>query len=101
MMRASASCSAYFLFASGSEEMGEKYDFVKNYPDEMILRWPPMWHGVDVWLNNPQPPLEASGTSGMKASLNGIPHLSVLDGWWIEGYNRRSGWAVPNGGARE
>ena len=41
--------------------------------------------GVDVWLNTPEPPLEASGTSGMKAALNGVPSLSVLDGWWIEG----------------
>lgn len=41
--------------------------------------------GVDVWLNTPQPPLEASGTSGMKAALNGVPSLSVLDGWWVEG----------------
>ena len=41
--------------------------------------------GVDVWLNTPQPPLEASGTSGMKAALNGVPSLSVLDGWWLEG----------------
>jgi len=44
-------------------------------------------HGVDLWLNNPIPPLEACGTSGMKASLNGVPNLSVIDGWWIEGYN--------------
>ena len=44
-----------------------------------------MTAGVDVWLNTPQPPLEASGTSGMKAALNGVPSLSVLDGWWIEG----------------
>jgi starch phosphorylase len=51
--------------------------------------------GVDVWLNTPQPPLEASGTSGMKAALNGVPSLSVLDGWWIEGYiERKTGWAI-------
>jgi starch phosphorylase len=50
-------------------------------------------HGVDVWLNNPIPPLEASGTSGMKASINGVPNLSILDGWWIEGYNGVNGWA--------
>lgn len=50
-------------------------------------------HGVDVWLNNPLPPLEASGTSGMKASINGTPNLSILDGWWVEGYNRANGWA--------
>jgi starch phosphorylase len=51
--------------------------------------------GVDVWLNNPQKPQEASGTSGMKAALNGVPSLSVLDGWWIEGYVEGvTGWAV-------
>ena len=54
--------------------------------------------GVDVWLNTPQPPLEASGTSGMKAALNGVPSLSVLDGWWIEGcIEGITGWAI--GGA--
>ena len=51
--------------------------------------------GVDLWLNTPQPPLEASGTSGMKAALNGIPSLSVLDGWWIEGLVEGvTGWAI-------
>jgi starch phosphorylase len=51
--------------------------------------------GVDVWLNTPQPPLEASGTSGMKAALNGVPSLSVLDGWWIEGcIEGFTGWAI-------
>jgi glycogen phosphorylase len=49
--------------------------------------------GVDVWLNNPRPPLEASGTSGMKAGVNGVPSLSVLDGWWIEGFDGTNGWA--------
>ena len=51
--------------------------------------------GVDVWLNTPQPPLEASGTSGMKAALNGVPSLSVLDGWWLEGcIEGVTGWAI-------
>jgi len=50
-------------------------------------------HGVDIWLNNPLPPSEACGTSGMKAALNGVPHLSVPDGWWIEGFNGKNGWA--------
>ena len=51
--------------------------------------------GVDVWLNNPRPPEEASGTSGMKAGLNGVLNLSVLDGWWSEGYGPELGWAIP------
>jgi starch phosphorylase len=50
--------------------------------------------GVDVWLNNPRRPMEASGTSGMKAAVNGIPSLSILDGWWDEGFNGHNGWAI-------
>jgi starch phosphorylase len=50
--------------------------------------------GVDVWLNNPEYPMEASGTSGQKAALNGVINLSVLDGWWGEGYNGENGWAI-------
>jgi starch phosphorylase len=53
--------------------------------------------GVDVWLNNPVYPLEASGTSGMKAGINGAINLSVLDGWWGEGYDGRNGWAIKPG----
>lgn len=50
--------------------------------------------GVDVWVNTPRRPYEASGTSGQKASLNGAPNASILDGWWCEGYNGRNGWAI-------
>jgi starch phosphorylase len=50
--------------------------------------------GVDVWLNNPRRPLEASGTSGQKVAINGIPNFSVLDGWWCEGYNGKNGWSI-------
>ena len=50
--------------------------------------------GVDVWHNNPRRPLEASGTSGQKASLNGAPNFSVLDGWWPEAYNGKNGWTI-------
>jgi len=50
--------------------------------------------GVDVWLNNPRRPLEASGTSGQKVTINGGINFSVLDGWWIEGYNGQNGWAI-------
>ena len=66
--------------------------YVPNY-DMALAKY--IVSGVDVWLNNPQPPLEASGTSGMKAALNGIPSLSVLDGWWVEGcLEDRTGWAI-------
>jgi len=50
--------------------------------------------GVDIWLNNPRRPLEASGTSGQKVAINGIINFSVLDGWWCEGYNGKNGWAI-------
>jgi glycogen phosphorylase len=69
--------------------------YLENYDMALARRLIP---GVDVWLNTPQPPLEASGTSGMKAALNGVPSLSVLDGWWIEGcIEGVTGWAI--GGA--
>lgn len=55
--------------------------------------------GVDVWLNNPIRPMEASGTSGMKAAMNGVPNLSILDGWWPEGFQGDNGWAI--GGERD
>jgi starch phosphorylase len=71
-------------------EFAGRIAFVENY-DQQLAEY--MVHGVDVWLNNPIPPLEASGTSGMKAAINGVPNLSILDGWWIEGYNNTNGWA--------
>ena len=55
--------------------------------------------GVDVWMNNPRRPLEASGTSGQKAVLNGVLNFSVLDGWWAEAYNGVNGFAIGNGRA--
>ena len=64
--------------------------FVEDYSEQTAQY---MVHGVDVWLNNPLPPMEASGTSGMKAALNGVLNLSILDGWWLEGYNGKNGWA--------
>jgi starch phosphorylase len=71
-------------------DFGGRIAFVENY-DQQLAEY--LVRGVDVWLNNPVPPLEASGTSGMKASVNGVPNLSILDGWWIEGYNGSNGWA--------
>jgi glycogen phosphorylase len=53
--------------------------------------------GCDVWLNTPRKPLEASGTSGMKAAMNGVPHLSIGDGWWAEAYNGANGWLIDGG----
>jgi starch phosphorylase len=78
-----------FAYAHDSA-LGGRIAFVENY-DEQLAQY--MVHGVDIWLNNPLPPLEACGTSGMKASLNGVPHLSILDGWWIEGFQGKNGWA--------
>ena len=71
-------------------ELGGRIAFVEDYGEELAQD---LVHGVDVWLNNPRPPLEACGTSGMKAAVNGVLHLSILDGWWPEAYNGRNGWA--------
>jgi len=66
--------------------------FVPGYDITLAKR---MVQGVDVWMNNPTRPLEASGTSGEKAAMNGVMHFSVLDGWWVEGYKEGAGWALP------
>ena len=68
--------------------------FLENYSYEVARI---LVQGVDIWLNNPRRPLEASGTSGMKASVNGALHLSVLDGWWCEAYKGDNGWAIGSG----
>jgi starch phosphorylase len=81
------------IFESGAR-LGDKLKFVylENYEIALAQR---MVAGVDLWLNTPRPPLEASGTSGMKAALNGVPSLSTLDGWWVEGcVEGHTGWAI-------
>jgi starch phosphorylase len=71
--------------------LGGRIAFLEDY-DMHVARY--LVQGVDVWLNTPRRPHEASGTSGMKAAINGVPNLSVLDGWWVEGYNGANGWAM-------
>jgi glycogen phosphorylase len=75
-------------------EFRNRIVFIEDY-DMNIARH--LIQGVDVWLNNPRRPLEASGTSGMKVSCNGGLNLSILDGWWCEGYNGQNGWAIGSG----
>ena len=72
--------------------------FLEDYDLHLSHR---LTQGVDLWLNLPRVPLEASGTSGMKAALNGIPQLSTLDGWWHEGYDGLNGWAIPPEASRQ
>jgi len=72
-------------------KFGGRIAFVEDYNMHMARS---LVQGVDVWLNTPRRPREASGTSGQKAALNGIPNLSILDGWWVEGYNGANGWAI-------
>lgn len=82
------------VHAARRDEFRRHIVFLEDY-DVNLART--MVQGVDVWLNTPRRPLEASGTSGMKASMNGALQLSVLDGWWVEGYNPEFGWAIGNG----
>ncbi len=69
-----------------------KIIFLEDYDMQLALR---LVSGVDIWMNTPTRPLEASGTSGEKAEMNGVVNLSVLDGWWVEGYRDGAGWALP------
>ncbi len=89
---------------SRSPKFAQRVFVIEDY-DIRVGRY--LVSGVDVWLNNPRRPLEASGTSGMKAAMNGIINCSVLDGWWDEGYNGTNGWAIgrretnPDEGAQD
>ncbi|HKX75258.1 MAG TPA: alpha-glucan family phosphorylase [Acidimicrobiia bacterium] len=84
------------LLLSRTPELSGHLAVLEDY-DARVARF--LVQGVDVWVNNPRPPMEASGTSGMKAAINGTLNLSVLDGWWVEGYTADNGWAFgdPNG----
>ena len=79
---------------SRQEDVRRHFVFIEDY-DMNVARY--LVQGVDVWLNNPRRPLEASGTSGMKVPVNGGLNLSVLDGWWAEGYSPEAGWAIGSG----
>lgn len=91
----------------GKELIHEIFRIKKMLNNEILIAYLPdydmeigrlMTSGVDLWLNTPLPPMEASGTSGMKAAINGVPSLSVLDGWWVEGcIEGVTGWAISNG----
>jgi len=73
--------------------LGGRIAFVEDYGEQFAQY---LVHGVDLWLNNPLPPMEACGTSGMKAALNGVPSLSILDGWWHEAFTGDNGWAFAH-----
>ncbi|MFH2116020.1 MAG: alpha-glucan family phosphorylase, partial [Spirochaetota bacterium] len=79
---------------SRRDDVQSRIIFLENY-DMTMARY--LTSGSDVWLNTPRRPLEASGTSGMKAGLNGVLNCSILDGWWDEGYNPELGWAIGKG----
>ncbi len=82
----------HIIHVSKQPEFAGKIIFLEDYNMEMAKL---LTQGVDIWLNTPTRPLEASGTSGMKAALNGSVNFSVLDGWWAEGYRPDAGWALP------
>lgn len=80
------------IHISKRPEFAGKVIFLEGYQMEMAKY---LVQGVDIWLNTPTRPKEASGTSGMKAAMNGVMNFSVLDGWWAEGFREDSGWALP------
>jgi glucan phosphorylase len=82
----------YIVEISKRPEFRGKILFVQNYDINLAKM---LLQGVDVWLNTPTRPLEASGTSGEKGVMNGTLHFSVMDGWWVEGYKKDAGWALP------
>ena len=82
-----------FHFAS-KPELRDRIVFLEDY-DMHLARH--LLQGADVWLNTPRRPLEACGTSGMKAAINGVLNVSILDGWWCEGYDEERGWRIGNG----
>jgi starch phosphorylase len=82
------------IHALNDNRLWNRIVFIEDY-DMNVARY--MVQGVDVWLNNPLRPHEASGTSGMKAAVNGALNLSVLDGWWDEAYDHNNGWAIGSG----
>jgi starch phosphorylase len=82
-----------FEFAS-QLELRDRMIFLEDY-DMHLARH--LFQGADVWLNTPRRPLEACGTSGMKAAINGVLNVSILDGWWCEGYTEERGWRIGNG----
>jgi alpha-glucan phosphorylase-like protein len=82
----------YIVEISKRPEFLGKILFVQNYDMNLAKM---LLQGVDIWLNTPTRPLEASGTSGEKGVMNGTLHFSVLDGWWVEGYKEGAGWALP------
>ncbi|HEX3942402.1 MAG TPA: alpha-glucan family phosphorylase [Acidobacteriaceae bacterium] len=88
-----------FQIASEIRSEALKIVFLENYEWQLGAL---LTSGVDLWLNTPARPYEASGTSGMKAALNGVPSLSILDGWWLEGcIDGFTGWSIPDGESRE
>jgi starch phosphorylase len=83
--------AGFFLLPWADDRIGGRMTFVEDYDMSIAAR---LVAGCDVWLNVPRPPWEASGTSGMKAAMNGAVNASVLDGWWAEAYDGRNGFAI-------